>query len=65
MFTKQESQWLDAVRVPLIVMVVFIHENAASDRVGLAGMVIDQMVKIAVPGFFLLSGFFFLRGGGN
>lgn len=58
--SHDESQWLKAIRVPLIIMVIFIHENPTPERVGLAGMMFDKLTKIAVPCFFLMSGFFFI-----
>ncbi len=62
---------LDLLRMPLIVLVVYIHSYAAIDLTHdnpdttefVAYVLSEQMARIAVPLFFLLSGYLFFRDG--
>lgn len=51
---------IDALRVPLIVLVVFIHMNPTFERLGYWGFTINTVAQVAVPCFFVIAGYFFV-----
>lgn len=58
---KHQSQSLNALKVLMILFVIFIHENPEIETTGVFSMWIHQIVVVAVPVFFILSGFFFFK----
>ncbi len=56
---------LNALKFVMIIFVVFIHMNPRIESYGEFSMWINQFVQVAVPVFFILSGFFFFRNGWN
>lgn len=76
MLTKEHSQRVDLLRFPLILMVIFIHNSGANVDFAMYSVGIDiyktygqyviqfvsgGLAKIAVPLFFIFSGFFFFK----
>lgn len=58
--TSGRSLSVDALRLCLAVMVVFLHGNPASDLSPLLSYVTGNgLYRVAVPAFFMLSGYFF------
>ena len=51
---------IDALRLPLIILVVFIHMNPTFDSVGYWGLTINTIAQVAVPCFFVIAGYFFV-----
>lgn len=51
---------IDALRLPLIILVVFIHMNPTFDSVGYWGVTINTIAQVAVPCFFVIAGYFFV-----
>lgn len=50
---------VNVLRVLLIILVVFIHENPTFEGQGYVGVFIHTIAQSAVPLFFVLAGFFF------
>lgn len=55
---------LNALKVLMILYVIFIHENPTLEKNGEIVMWWHSVVVVAVPVFFTLSGYFFFRGMG-
>lgn len=51
---------IDALRLPLIILVVFIHMNPTFDSIGYWGVTINTIAQVAVPCFFVIAGYFFI-----
>lgn len=51
---------IDALRLPLIILVVFIHMNPTFNSVGYWGLTINTIAQVAVPCFFVIAGYFFV-----
>lgn len=49
---------IDALRLPLIILMVFIHMNPIFDSVGYWGLTINTIAPVAVPCFFVIAGSF-------
>lgn len=58
---KQQSESLNALKVWMILFVIFIHENPTEETTGVLSLWMHQIVVVAVPVFFILSGFFFFK----
>ncbi|TGX82354.1 acyltransferase [Palleniella muris] len=54
---------IEALRLPLIILVVFIHENPTFDSLGYWGLTVNTIAQVAVPCFFLIAGYFFIGRG--
>lgn len=62
--TWDMSRLSNAVKVPMIIFVIFVHENLSFEHDGLLGLLLSSIVYVAVPVFFFISGYyFFFRGG--
>ena len=59
---KQQHAGLNALKVLMILFVIFIHENPTWEKNGDMVMWWNSIVVVAVPVFFVLSGYFFFRG---
>ena len=60
------SRLSNAVKVPMIIFVIFVHQNLSLEHDGRIGLLISSIVYVAVPVFFFISGYyFFFRGGGS
>ena len=59
---KSMSQLSNAIKVPMIILVIFVHENLNLDYDGYWGMLWAAMANVAVPVFFLISGYYFFYG---
>lgn len=59
---KQQHTGLNALKVLMILFVIFIHENPILEKNGEIVMWWHSVVVVAVPVFFTLSGYFFFRG---
>lgn len=56
---------MNALKVAMILCVIFIHENPTLEANGAAAMWWHSLMQGAVPVFFVLSGYFFFRGVGR
>ena len=64
--TWDMSRLSNAVKVPMIIFVIFVHENLSFEHDGLLGLLLSSIVYVAVPVFFFISGYyFFFRGGAS
>lgn len=59
------SSQMNALKVAMILCVVFIHENPTLEANGAAVMWWHSLMQGAVPVFFALSGYFYFRGAGQ
>ena len=59
---KPQHAGLNALKVLMILFVIFIHENPTHNTHGNMVMWWNSIVVVAVPVFFTLSGYFFFRG---
>ena len=57
-----QNQGLNALKVVMILFVIFIHENPTLETHGEVVMWWHSVVVMAVPVFFTLSGYFFFQG---
>lgn len=56
----RQSKEINALRVLLVFLVIYIHEfGSQNEQYGLIGICVENLARIAVPGFFIISGFFF------
>lgn len=60
---KQQSMQLNALKMLMILFVIFIHENPTAEKTGIVSLWFHQIVVVAVPVFFILSGYFFFMKG--
>jgi len=56
------SQLSNAIKVPMIILVIFVHENLNLEHDGYWGLLLASMAYVAVPVFFLISGYYFFHG---
>ncbi len=56
------SQLSNAIKVPMIILVIFVHENLNLEHDGYWGLLCAAMANVAVPVFFLISGYYFFHG---
>lgn len=56
------SQLSNAIKVPMIILVIFVHENLNLEQDGYWGLLLASMAYVAVPTFFLISGYYFFHG---
>lgn len=56
------SRLSNAIKVPMIVLVIFVHENLNLEQDGYWGLLWAAMANVAVPVFFLISGYYFFYG---
>lgn len=56
--SERQSKEINALRVILVFLVIFIHESK-SEQYELLGTCVVNFARIAVPAFFIISGFFF------
>lgn len=54
-----QSKTLNAVKILMILFVIFIHMNPTTERCGEVAMWWHSIVVVAVPVFFIISGYFF------
>lgn len=54
-----QSKTLNAVKMLMILFVIFIHMNPTTERCGEVAMWWHSIVVVAVPVFFIISGYFF------
>lgn len=54
-----QSRTLNAVKMLMILFVIFIHMNPTTERCGEVAMWWHSIVVVAVPVFFIISGYFF------
>ena len=52
----------NAIKVPMIILVIFVHENLNLERDGFLGVFLASIAYVAVPTFFLISGYYFFHG---
>ena len=57
--TTVQSHSLNALKVIMILFVIFIHMNPTAERYGEAAMWWHSINIVAVPVFFIISGYFF------
>lgn len=57
--TTTQSHSLNALKVIMILFVIFIHMNPTAERYGEAAMWWHSINVVAVPVFFIISGYFF------
>lgn len=57
------SRLTDAVKVPMIILVIFVHENLNLEADGRWGLLLATVANVAVPTFFMISGYYFFKGG--
>lgn len=60
---KTMSRLTDAVKVPMIILVIFVHENLNLEADGRWGLLLATVANVAVPTFFMISGYYFFKGG--
>lgn len=56
------SRLSNAIKVPMIILVIFVHENLNLERDGYLGLLLAAMANVSVPVFFLISGYYFFKG---
>lgn len=56
------SQLSNAIKVPMILLVIFVHENLNLQNDGYLGLMLAVLANVAVPVFFLISGYYFFYG---
>ena len=56
------SQISNALKVPMIILVIFVHENLNLTNDGYLGLMLAAIFNVAVPVFFLISGYYFFYG---
>lgn len=57
--SERQSKEINALRVFLVFLVIYIHEfGAKNEQYGLVGSCVENLASIAVPTFFIISGFF-------
>lgn len=60
--SKKQSLEINALRFFMMLLVIFIHENGATnEKYGQIGCSVNNFAQIAVPFFFIISGFFFFK----
>lgn len=61
--SKSQSMQLNALKVLMILFVIFIHQNPTVEKTGIVSLWFHSIVVVAVPVFFILSGYFFFKSG--
>lgn len=57
--SEKQSKEINALRVILVFLVIYIHEfGSKNEQYGLVGLCVENLARIAVPAFFIISGFF-------
>lgn len=58
---EKMSSYSNALKVPMIILVIFVHENLNLTNDGYLGLMLAAISNVAVPVFFLISGYYFLK----
>ena len=59
---EKMSSYSNALKVPMIILVIFVHENLNLTNDGYLGLMLAAISNVAVPVFFLISGYYFFYG---